>query len=149
MLTWILFACPEKESEPVQFNAPDESLVIHVGIDHLEEDVSRSLYSNTGIVEVAQALITPGGGPIGTLHQIQVQIEEDYAETVQEVYIDIDSHSRGISSHLLSTDSAQPSLHVISLESVGDEGEIREDIFTFRLIEYIQPESTEPQAEIW
>ena len=139
MLVWFFLACPETEQEPTQFNAQDEFLEVHVGVDSLEPMAERSLFSSTGIVEVATAQVDPGGAPFGTLHQIRVSILEDYQESVQEVYLDIDSGSRGTRSYMLTTDSAQPSLHVINIESIGDEEEIRTDTFTFRLISYQAP----------
>ena len=136
MFVWIglsLFACEETEEDPNQFNAHDESLEILVGISDILEDTSRTLYSTTGLVDIATATITPGGGPVGTNHQIQVLIFEDYMENVQEVLIDIDSGSRGTQQYTLTPDSAQPSLYVLELESVGEEGEERTDHFRFSL----------------
>ena len=136
MLVWFFLACPETEQEPTQFNAQEESLQVHLGVDSLEPAVSRSLYSSTGLVEVANAAIDPGGAPFGTLHQVRVELLEDYQDSVQEVYIDIDSGERGLRTYMLVPDSAQPSLHVINIESIGDEGETRYDDITFRLISY-------------
>ena len=136
MLVWFFLACPETEQEPVQFNAQDESLEVHVGVATLEDSITRTLNSSTGLVEVANAEIDPGGAPFGTIHQVRVQLLEEYQEAVKEVYVDIDSGSRGIRTYMLVPDSAQPSLHVINIESIGEEDETRYDAFTFRLISY-------------
>jgi hypothetical protein len=129
----LLISCEETESDPNQFNAHDESLTILVGVSDLEEERIRTLFSTTGLVEVGTARIYPGGGPIGTVHQIQVEVFEEYTEEIQEVRIDIDSEERGSLEYTLTPDSAQTSLYVLELESVGEEGEEREDVFLFSL----------------
>jgi len=136
MLAWIpyiLFSCEETPEDPNQFNAQEESLTILVGISSLEDDQTRSLNSTTGVVEVATAQISPGGGPSGTIHQIQVEILEEYEEKIQEVRVDINSGDRGNLQYTLINDSAQSNLYVLELESIAQEGEEREDIFTFSL----------------
>ena len=136
MFGWIflsLCGCEETAEDPNQFNAQDESLEVIVGISDIQEDVSRTLYSTTGLVDIATASITPGGGPVGTIHQIQVQVFEEYMEEVQEVRIAIDSGERGAQEYTLVPDSAQPSLFVLELESMGGEEEERTDDFLFSL----------------
>ena len=146
MFGWILlslFGCEETTEDPNQFNAHEESLEVLVGIPSLQEDVSRTLFSSTGLIEVAGAIISPGGGPIGTTHQIQVQILEEYMEEVQEVRIDINSGERGTQQYTLTPDSAQPTLFVLELESVGDQNEQRTDTFEFSLWDIPIPETEE------
>lgn len=141
-LLGLLVSCEDKQADPNQFNAHDESLSVLVGIADLQDSTSRSLFSSTGIVEVASAQISPGGGPIGTIHQIQVQIGDEYTDDIQEVRINIDSGSRGSSVYALTQDSAQTSLYLLELESVGEEGEEREDIFVFSLWNIPTPEES-------
>ena len=146
MFGWILLSfcgCEETAEDPNQFNAQDESLEVIVGISDIQEETSRTLYSTTGLVEIATAAISPGGGPVGTVHQIQVQIFEEYMEDVQEVRIDIDSGERGTQQYTLIPDSAQPNLFVIDLESMGGEEEEREDIFLFSLWDLPDPQTNE------
>ena len=146
MFGWILLSlcgCEEAAEDPNQFNAQDESLEIIVGISDIQEDVSRTLYSTTGLVEIATASITPGGGPVGTLHQIQVQIFEEYVEEVKEARIDIDCGERGTQQYTLTPDSAQPSLFVLDLESMGGEEEERTDAFTFSLWDHPEQQTEE------
>lgn len=146
-LLGMLVSCEETQADPNQFNAHDESLSILVGIADLQDPQARSLFSSTGIVEVATAQISPGGGPIGTLHQIQVEIAEEYTENIQEVRINIDSGTRGYLEYILTQDSAQTSLYFLELESVGEEGEEREDVFVFSLWDLPAPaESTEDSS---
>ena len=136
MLAWIpyiLFSCEDTPEDPNQFNAQEESLSVLVGISSLEPETERSLNSTTGLVEVASAKVSPGGGPSGTIHQIQVEVLEEYAEKIQEVRIDIKSGERGALQYTLINDSAQSNLYVLDLESIAQEGEIREDVFTFSL----------------
>lgn len=146
MFGWILLSfcgCEETAEDPNQFNAQDESLEVIVGITDIQEETSRTLYSTTGLVEVATASISPGGGPVGTVHQIQVQIFEEYMEDVQEVRIDVDSGERGTQQYTLIPDSAQPNLFVLDLESMGGEEEEREDIFLFSLWDLPEPQTNE------
>ena len=146
MFGWIFLSfcgCEETAEDPNQFNAQDESLEVIVGISDIQEETSRTLYSTTGLVEIATASISPGGGPVGTVHQIQVQIFEEYMEDVQEVRIDIDSGERGTQQYTLIPDSAQPSLFVLDLESMGGEEEERGDIFLFSLWDLPEPQANE------
>ena len=136
MLAWIpyiLFSCEDSPEDPNQFNAQEESLSILVGSSSLEPDQERSLNSTTGLVEVASAKISPGGGPSGTIHQIQVEVLEVYTENIQEVRININSGDRGYQQYTLINDSAQANLYVLDLESIAQDGELREDVFTFSL----------------
>lgn len=146
MFVWIglsLFSCEETEEDPNQFNAQDESLEILVGISDIQDDASKTLYSTTGLVDIATATISPGGGPIGTYHQIQVLIFEEYMEEVQEVRIDIETGVRGTQQYTLTPDSAQPSLYVLELESVGNEEEERTDVFYFSLWDFPDQQTEE------
>ena len=146
MFGWIflsLCGCEETTEDPNQFNAQDESIEIIVGISDFQEDAFRTLYSTTGLVEIATASITPGGGPVGTIHQIQVQVFEDYMEEVKEIRIDIDSGERGTQQYTLIPDSAQPSLFVLDLESMGGEEEERTDSFLFSLWDHPEQETEE------
>jgi len=146
MFGWIflsLCGCEETTEDPNQFNAQDESLEIIVGISDFQEDAFRTLYSTTGLVEIATASITPGGGPVGTIHQIQVQVFEDYMEDVKEIRIDINSGERGTQQYTLIPDSAQPSLFVLDLESMGGDEEERTDSFLFSLWDHPEQETEE------
>jgi hypothetical protein len=129
----MLISCEETESDPNQFNAHDESLSILVGIPDLGAPRTRTLFSTTGLVEVGTASISPGTGPIGTVHLVQVEVLEEYTDKIQEVQIDIDSGDRGALTYTLVSDSAQTNLYVLDLESVGDVEEEREDTFLFSL----------------
>ena len=117
-----------------------------MGIPSLEPDQTRKLSSTTGLVEVADAIISPGGGPSGTIHQIQVRVLEEYMDKIQEVRININAGERGFSQYTLINDSAQSNLYVLDLESIAQEGEQREDIFTFSLWDVPSAESN-PESE--
>ena len=140
------FACQETEESSAQFNASGETLSVSVGSSELLPDVERFLHSTTGSVEIGRAIVTPGGGPIGTEHQIQVEVFDEWEEEVASVVLETSSGSRGNLEYTLTPDSADQGLYLIVIESVGDEGEIREDEFTFRLWTGEAPEdSGEPQ----
>ena len=64
-------------------------------------------------------------------------------EDVQEVRIDIDSGERGTQQYTLTPDSAQPSLFVLDIESMGEEEEERTDTFLFSLWDHPEQETEE------
>ena len=82
---------------------------------------------------VGTAVLTPGGGPVGTEHQLVVEVADTWQGQVEEVVISIDSGDRGVEEFTLKRDSADPGYHQIDIISVGDEDEIREDIMTIQL----------------
>ena len=136
------FGCQETEESSAQFNASDESIRIVVGETDILPTVNRSLHSTTGLIEIGQASATPGGGPIGTEHQFQVEVFDEWEDEVSSVVLKADSGSRGTLEYMLIPDSADRGLYIISLESVGEAGEAREDTFTFSLWTGDAPEDT-------
>ena len=127
------FGCQETEESSDQFNAAGETLSVSVGTNDLLPSVERILHSTTGSVEIGRASVTPGGGPIGTEHQIQVEIFDEWEESVSSVELETESGTRGTLQYALTSDSADQGLYMLVLESVGDEEETREDVFTFKL----------------
>ena len=133
LLPWSLCACEEVEDASSQFNASGESLTISVGVEEVLPPVERMLHSTTGLVEIGQAYVVPGGGPIGTSHQIQVEVFDEWEEEVSQVVVKTDSGSRGTLEYNLIPDSADLGVYILDLESVGDPGEVRDDVFTLNL----------------
>ena len=128
-----LFACEEQVEDSSQFNASGETLSVSVGVDEVLPGIECTLHSTTGLIEIGTASISPGGGPIGTEHEIQVEVFDDWENSVSSVMVKTESGSRGSLEYMLIPDSADPGLYMLTLESVGDIGEIREDVFTFNL----------------
>ena len=123
----------ETEENFTQFNATTDTLTISIAPDAVETPTEIELRSSTGQVIVGTALLTPGGGPVGTEHQLVVEVSDTWQGQVEEVVISVDSGDRGVEEFTLKRDSADPGYHQIDIISVGDEGEIREDIVTIQL----------------
>lgn len=134
LLAALLVACSqEEESTWEQYNATDNTLSVEVGVAEELPLVETTLTSNTGAVEIGTAWIDPGGGPIGTVHTIQVQVSEDYKDDIDRVSVRTASGDRGEDEYDLDKDSTGEGYWVTELESVGEEGEVRTDTLTFRL----------------
>jgi hypothetical protein len=123
----------DNETKFDQYNSGDDSLTIEVGIDELLEPTEIGLMSSTGQVEVGLARVTPGGGPIGTNHDIVVEVYDAYQDVVDRASVRLKSPNRGSDEADLDQDSADEGVYMITMESVGDEGEERVDTLTFRL----------------
>ena len=123
----------ETEENFTQFNATTDTLIVSIAPDAVETPTEIELRSSTGQVIVGTALLTPGGGPVGTEHQLVVEVSDTWQGQVEEVVISVDSGDRGVEEFTLKRDSADPGYHQIDTISVGDEGEIREDIVTIQL----------------
>lgn len=123
------------ETEWVAFNGDSDSVEVDVGAPEELPAVSVALSSTTGAVEVGVGSVTPGGGPIGTVHTITVQVYETYAPDIRRVSVRASSGDRGEDEYELARDSAGEGYWSFELESVGDADERRTDLFTFRLWE--------------
>lgn len=144
-LTFLLLsACSEEvEVSYVQFNATGESLTIQVGdASLLDSEASVELTSTTGSVVVGQATVTPAGGPVGTEHELTVEVFDDYENQVDRVSVRTDSGERGEDEYDLIGDSADEGFWKISLLSAGEADEVREDTFTIRLWESTLEDTT-------
>ena len=123
----------ETEQEYSQFNATTDTLTITISPDADDSPTEIELCSSTGQVVVGTAVLTPGGGPVGTEHQLVVEVADTWQGQVEEVVISLDSGARGVEEFTLRRDSADPGYHQIDIISVGDDDEIREDILTIQL----------------
>lgn len=135
LLVHLLLGCQTVETSWTQYNASDDALTVQVGSGELLPAVSTVLHSNTGEVELGSASCDPGGGPVGTVHTVRVEVLAEYADSVDRVSVRTSSDERGEDEYDLTADSTGEGISVYTLESVGDEGETREDTFTFRLWE--------------
>lgn len=123
----------ETEQEYSQFNATTDTLAITIAPDADDSPEEIELRSSTGQVVVGTAVLTPGGGPVGTEHQLVVEVADTWQGQVEEVIISIDSGDRGVEEFTLKRDSADPGYHQIDIISVGEENEVREDVLTIQL----------------
>jgi hypothetical protein len=121
--------------EPVwePFNASTDTCVVEVGAAELLAPVSVMLHSSSGEVEVGVASVDPGGGPVGTEHRVFVTVDDAWEQTVDRASVRTTSPNRGEDEYDLDVDSADQGLYVLTLVSVGDPGEVREDSLTFHL----------------
>ena len=143
-----LMACnKDEEVEYVQYNADCDTLGVRVGIDDEIDPVETSIHSSTGEVEIGWAEIRPGGGPIGTEHEIVVVVDDDYEDVIDLLTVRTDSGDRGEDEYALEQDSADEGYYKLSLESVGETGEIREDMLTFFLWQVVETEETDNEED--
>ncbi len=136
-LFWLglgLVACDE-ENEPSweRYNADGDEVSIAVGVAELQPAVTTLLHSSTGEVEIGEASVDPGGGPIGTLHTVLVTVYEEYSPGVGRVSVRTDSGDREVDEFDLDADSTGTGIYKAELRSVGEDGESREDSLSFRL----------------
>jgi len=133
----------DNEIQYDQYNSTDDSLIVEVGIAEVLDPVEIGLMSSTGQVEVGLARVNPGGGPIGTNHDIVIEVYDAYQDVVDRASVRLKSPSRGIDEVDLERDSADEGVYLVTLESVGDEGEVRDDRLTFRLWTISENQETE------
>lgn len=132
----------------VRFNADDQDLTVQVGPGALADPQTLTLLSTTESVEIGEAVLTPGGGPVGTEHSVIVTVLDAYEEQVGRVTV-LTEGERGTQTHLLVQDSADPGLWQVSVQSLGAEDETREDVFTIRLWTPAgEDDEPDPEAEV-
>lgn len=129
----ILVACTQEETTSWEQYNGEDAVEIEVGGEELLPAVETVLTSNTGAVEVGTATVDPGGGPIGTVHTVQVFVNEDYKDDIDRVSVRTSSGDRGDDEYDLDKDSTGQGYWLTELESVGEEGEVRTDTLTFFL----------------
>jgi len=149
----LVVACTTEDAATyTQYNAADNSVEVDVGsetrtvlaedgVTELPEVASVALTSSTGAVQVGLGGVTPSAGPIGTLHTVSVTLDDAYAADVDRVAVLTKSGDRGSDEYDLERDSAGEGYWLFELESVGEEGEVRTDTFSFRL--YVEDELEE------
>lgn len=140
----LLSGCGDEDTDSnIRLNSADDVVQVEVGVAEVLEARSIELHSNTGAVVVGSATITPGGGPSGTLHQLTVQLTEDFYDEVDRVSVRTDSGARGEDEYELVADLALEGFYSRELQSVADEGEVRTD--TLELLLWQDQEARETQ----
>ncbi len=142
----------EEKTEYDLFNCEEDTTLIYVGIDEIWEanagcpegvdtitlrSSSCELATNEEGLEVGRVDISPCGGPVGTEHQVVVQINPIYKEEVDRASVKIDSGARGVEEYEMDPDSADEGLYKLTLISVGSEDELRNDVIQIKLWEEI------------
>lgn len=123
----------EDEENWVQYNADGDEVEVEVGVEETLDPVTTILHSSSGQVEIGEAEVDPGGGPIGTEHLVVVEVYDDYENSVERATVRTDSPDRGEDEYEMDPDSADEGIYTTTLVSVGEEGEVRTDTLTFRL----------------
>ena len=142
----LFIACDESSEDNYNlFNADTDKFEVRIGIEEETEAQTLDLHSSTGQVIVGTAILNPGGGPIGTEHQLVIEVDNTWETDVSRVVLMIDSGDRGIKEYTLDRDSADAGYHQIDIQSVGEEGDVRTDIFTIQL--YAEEESVTNTSE--
>lgn len=144
LLSWAAVGCNKDEGVQYdQYNADNDRLSIQVGIEELLDPIETPLMSSTGQVEVGLARVDPGGGPIGTNHEIVIEVYDAYQDVVDRASVRTASPGRGEDEYDLEQDSADEGVYLITLESEGAVDEEREDTLTFNL--WTIAENQEPE----
>lgn len=120
-------------SEDVRFNADDQVTIEVVAGAELGDDVTVDLHSTTGSVTVGTATVSPGSGPVGTVHTVTIRVAEEFVDSIASTGVITDAGERGVEEVSLVQDSADHGLWWREITSVGVEGEERTDTFTFAL----------------
>lgn len=128
-----LSACDGGSDDDVRFNADDSVTVAVVSVPETGDDVATDLHSTTGTVTVGTGSVSPGSGPVGTVHTVTIRVAEEYAEVIASAGVITDAGERGVEEVSLVQDSADHGLWWREVTSVGVEGEERTDTFTFTL----------------
>ena len=135
----LLLGCTEEDSvDYEQLNSVEDDLEIQVGLLDVTEPLTVDLYSNTGSSVVGTATLDPGGGPVGTLHTLTVVINEpELIDKVDEVRVLAAAQGRTNEEFFLVGDSADETLYVTELVSVGTEDEQRTDLLYPQVLDLV------------
>jgi len=134
LLALLFMACNGKdEVEYTQFNVDDDEVTIQVGVSDLLDPVNTVIRSTTGEVEIGSGEVSPGGGPIGTDHEVVIIVFDDYQDQVDRVSVRTSSPGRGEDEYDLIQDSADEGYYKLTITSAGEPDETRDDTLTFRL----------------
>jgi len=135
LLAGLLGTKCDEQTDPVwvQYNSSDDVVDIEVGVEEELDPVGTDLHSSVTELVIGRATVTPGGGPIGTIHSLLVIVDDTWENDVGRVSVRTDSGDRGKDEYELISDPADEGYWGLDLESVGSEGEQRTDTLTFRL----------------
>ncbi len=89
---------------------------------------------------VGEIMIEPICGPVGTVHNVEVTVFEDFEDIVRRATLTVDAtvddpeEGRGEETFEMDRDAAFPGRYGLELQSQGVEGETRTDLFRFLLL---------------
>jgi hypothetical protein len=136
LLSLGIFDCATVGVDLVRFNSEDDEIRVEVTASlDVGDAVTGDLLSTTGAVVVGEVTVEPGSGPVGTLHVVTIDIDDEYEDIVVRTSLSIDAGVRGLDDFDLTRDSADSGLWRLELESSGVDDETRTDVFTVELFE--------------
>ena len=118
-----------------QLNASSDSVTVEVGVEQELDDASADLSSNTGSELVGLVTVSPGGGPVGTVHAITVEVGEALLDDVDLVRVNAIADGREARLVDMVQDSANEGIWFVELQSFGADDELRSDTLEIQLLE--------------
>ena len=132
----LLVGCTSTTTGWVAFNEDGDVVKVDVTAEAtLGPAVSGDLKSTTGTQLVGTATVDPGSAPVGTEHIVTGDVATDYADIVGRATVSTDAGARGVEDHEMVQDSADHGHWQVTMQSLGTEGEVRTDTFTFHLFQ--------------
>ena len=134
-LPLVASTCSEVEVQYDQVNDASDALPVEVGVEDELDAVEADLNSNTGAVVVGVASVSPGGGPIGTVHTVTVVVDDDYEDQVDLVRVVAQADGRDDREFDLTQDAFDEGIWVTEIESYGGADEVRTDSLGIQLLD--------------
>jgi hypothetical protein len=132
-----LLGCNKDEVEWERVNGNGDTILVLVtpGTDALGDVITIDL---TPVIDrdntLGTATVDPASGPVGTEHDLTVEVSEDFEELVQRVTVKVSAEGRGAEEWELQRDPAFIGTWGITVQSLGGPDEKdRDDEFNVRL----------------
>lgn len=122
-----------------RFNGLDDQVLVEV-VPEVDPgaSVTADLTSTTGETIVGEVRVSPGSGPVGTVHRVVVEVGATWEDDVGRVDIEVQSQGRDARVLEMEQDSADAGTWVLDLRSYGTQDEARTDVFRVRLYELVE-----------
>lgn len=130
-----LFGCdPEEDVVWRQFNGNSDIVQIEVTPGEPAGVAFVDLTSNTGVVVVGTATVTPARGPVGTSHTLVIEVDDEWGPRLGRASVSSEG-ARGDEAYDLLQDTARPGVFELVLTSLGAVGESRTDSWRIAVFE--------------
>ncbi len=136
-----LAGCNKDDTVLVPFNAEDDFVEVHVGVDTVDDDPAcdpglacTELHSLVEGAVIGSVTVDPAAGMVGTIHQLLAVVGDEWEDRIDRVSVQVDSN-RGVGEFELERDRANPGAWGLELESLGSNSEVRVDTWTVLLWE--------------
>ena len=117
---------------------------VQVGEAEMEMWLFRVAFFHGAIV-IGEASINPDAGPSGSIHDLEVQILDEYVHRVDRVSVEIDAGERGVQTYDLNADSADEALYRLEIQSFAEDSEIRTDVLEIQVWDLIGDQDGESE----